>query len=267
MISNKIPNVLTVAGSDSGGGAGIQADLKTFAETGSYGTSVITAVTAQNTLGVKSIQEIDLNIIEDQIDSVCTDIQPISVKTGMLFSNEIISLVAEKAKSYSWKFLVVDPVMVSSTGDKLLKDEAIDSYIRKLLPISYIATPNIPEAEYLTGIEINSSDSIILAAKKIFDFGVKNVLIKGGHQLKDNISEDILYDGNKFHKFSLERIKSSNTHGTGCSLSSALASYLAQKNSLISSIDLSKKYVWNGIKDSYPVGKGNGPINHFWEKE
>ena len=154
MISNKIPNVLTVAGSDSGGGAGIQADLKTFAATGSYGTSVITAVTAQNTLGVKSIQEIDLNIIEDQIDSVCKDIEPISVKTGMLFSNEIISLVAEKAKSYSWKFLVVDPVMVSSTGDKLLKDEAIDSYIRKLLPISYIATPNIPEAEYLTGIEI-----------------------------------------------------------------------------------------------------------------
>ena len=148
MISNKIPNVLTIAGSDSGGGAGIQADLKTFAATGSYGTCVITAVTAQNTLGVKSIQEIDLNIIEDQIDSVCTDIQPISVKTGMLFSNEIISLVAEKAKSYSWKFLVLDPVMVSSTGDKLLKDEAIDCYIRKLLPISYIATPNIPEAEY-----------------------------------------------------------------------------------------------------------------------
>lgn len=267
MISNKIPNVLTVAGSDSGGGAGIQADLKTFAATGSYGSSVITAVTAQNTLGVKSIQEIDLNIIEDQIDLVCTDLEPISVKTGMLFSSEIISLVAEKAKSYSWKLLVVDPVMVSSSGDKLLKDEAIDSYIGELLPISYIVTPNIPEAEYLTGIKINSPDSILLAAKKMFDFGVKNVLIKGGHQGKDNISEDILYDGDKFHRFSLERIKSSNTHGTGCSLSSALASYLAQKNSLLSSVDLSKNYVWNGIKDSYPIGQGNGPINHFWSRE
>ena len=264
MNSNKIPKILTIAGSDSGGGAGIQADLKTFAATGSYGASVITAVTAQNTIGVQGIQEINIDLIAQQIDSVCQDIQPSTVKTGMLFSNEIINLVSDKSLEYSWRYLIVDPVIVSTSGHKLLQDEAVNSYIEKLLPISYLTTPNRFEAEYLTGIRINDLDSMAEAAKIIYSHGVKNVIIKGGH-LDNKKATDILYDGNIFLDISLDRINSVNTHGTGCSFSSAIASFIAHGNDLDEAFRLAKNYVWKGIKKSYSIGQGNGPINHMWD--
>ena len=164
---------------------------------------------------------------------------------------------------YSWRYLIVDPVIVSTSGHKLLQDEAVNSYIEKLLPISFLATPNRFEAEYLTGIQINDLDSMSEAAKIIYGHGVKNVIIKGGH-LDDKKATDILYDGNIFLDISLDRINSANTHGTGCSFSSAIASFIAHGNDLDEAFKLAKNYVWQGIKESYSIGQGNGPINHMW---
>ena len=259
-----IPVVLSIAGSDSGGGAGVQADIKTFASIGTYGTSVITAVTAQNSIGVSAIQELNIDIIEKQIDSVCSDMKPVAVKTGMLFSKEIITLVANKAEKYGWQHLIVDPVMVTTTGDHLIKDDAVTTYIEELLPRSFVVTPNIPEANRLTGLEINSDPSLREAAIEIHNFGVNNVIIKGGHDVLSTESVDTLYDGHKFTYEKLQRIDSNNTHGTGCSFASALTAYIANGNNLKTSFKLAKHYVWNGIKNSYQVGEGSGPINHMW---
>ena len=259
-----IPVVLSIAGSDSGGGAGVQADIKTFSSIGTYGTSVITAVTAQNSIGVSAIEELNIGVIEKQIDSVCSDMKPVAVKTGMLFSKEIITLVANKAEKYGWKHLIVDPVMVATTGDHLIKDDAVTTYIEELLPLSFAVTPNIPEATRLTGLEINSDSSLRKAAIGIHNFGVDNVIIKGGHDISSTESIDTLYDGHKFTYEKLLRIDSNNTHGTGCSFASALTAYIAMGNNLKTSLKLAKHYVWNGIKTSYQVGEGNGPINHMW---
>ena len=259
-----VPVVMTIAGSDAGGGAGIQADLKTFAAHGVHGASAVAAVTAQNTMGVSAVQEVDLEIITAQIDAVVEDMCPVAVKTGMLSSPDIVRLVAQKALDYDWKTLVVDPVMVSSSGARLLRDEAIDTYRRDLLPLATVATPNIPEAAELAGISISSSDDSRAAARVINDFGVKYVIVKGGHLEASGQSVDLLYDGDTFTEFALPWINSTSNHGTGCTFASALAARLALGDQIQTAFSSAKKYVWEAMNNAYAVGEGNGPLNHMW---
>ena len=221
---SNVPKVMTIAGSDSGGGAGIQADLKTFAAFGVFGTSVITAVTSQNTLGVFDVAEIPAENVDSQIKAVLNDIGADFVKTGMLSNSEILGIVVENIKENNIKNLVVDPVMVASSGDRLLDDQAIDDYRKFLIPLSKIVTPNIPEAETLSGVEIKNLEDIKVNSEILFQMGCEYVLIKGGH-FNDRYSTDYLYDGENLLEFSEIRIKTNNIHGTGCTLSSAIAAF------------------------------------------
>ena len=264
MAVNDTPVLLTIAGSDSGGGAGIQADLKTFAAHGVYGASAITAVTAQNTLGVMAVQEIDLELISAQIDVVVDDLHPVVVKTGMLSSSMIVRLVAEKTRQHGWDTLVVDPVMVSTTGAKLIRDEAIETYRMELLPLATLTTPNLPEAAELAGLEVKSTEDVREAARAICDFGVPNVIVKGGHMESSGESIDLLYDGREFVELSLPWIDSKSNHGTGCTFASALASRLALNDDVIDAFTNAKKFVWEAMNAAYPVGEGRGPLNHMW---
>ena len=211
--------VLTIAGSDSGGGAGIQADLKTFQELNVYGMSAITAVTAQNTMGVQGVHPIPAEFVAKEIDSVTQDIGVDAIKTGMLFSTDIIEVVSGKIKQYDWKKVVVDPVMIAKGGASLLQHEAISAVKKYLLPLAYIVTPNIPEAEELTGIRILTQADKLEAAKRLMDLGVKNVVIKGGHDLDIDESIDLLFDGEHSYAFTSKRLGTKNTHGTGCTFS------------------------------------------------
>ena len=260
----KVPVVLTIAGSDSGSGAGIQADLKTFAAHGVHGTSAITAVTAQNTLGVTAVQEVDLDVIAAQIDAVVEDMHPVAVKTGMLSSPEIVRLVAAKANEYGWQTLVVDPVMVASSGARLLRDEAVETYRTELLPLATVTTPNLLEATELTGIEIASSGDAREAAKAISVLGVKYVVVKGGHMEVAGESRDLLYDGRDFVEFGLPWIDTTSTHGTGCTFASAIAAQLALGSDIESAFRSAKKFVWEAMNAAYPVGQGHGPLNQMW---
>ena len=260
----KVPVVLTIAGSDSGSGAGIQADLKTFAAHGVHGTSAITAVTAQNTLGVTAVQEVDLDVIAAQIDAVVEDMHPVAVKTGMLSSPEIVRLVAAKANEYGWQTLVVDPVMVASSGARLLRDEAVETYRTELLPLAAVTTPNLLEATELTGIEIASSGDVRQAAKAISVLGVKYVVVKGGHMEVAGESRDLLYDGRDFVEFGLPWIDTTSTHGTGCTFASAIAAQLALGGDIESAFRSAKKFVWEAMNAAYPVGQGHGPLNQMW---
>ncbi|HIN16255.1 MAG TPA: bifunctional hydroxymethylpyrimidine kinase/phosphomethylpyrimidine kinase [Dehalococcoidia bacterium] len=260
----KVPVVLTIAGSDSGSGAGIQADLKTFAAHGVHGTSAITAVTAQNTLGVTAVQEVDLDVIAAQIDAVVEDMHPVAVKTGMLSSPEIVRLVAAKANEYGWQTLVVDPVMVASSGARLLRDEAVETYRTELLPLATVTTPNLLEATELTGIEIASSGDVREAAKAISVLGVKYVVVKGGHMEVAGESRDLLYDGRDFVEFGLPWIDTTSTHGTGCTFASAIAAQLALGGDIESAFRSAKKFVWEAMNAAYPVGQGHGPLNQMW---
>ena len=263
-VKSEVPVVLTVAGSDSGGGAGIQADLKTFAAHGVHGASAITAITAQNTLGVTAVQEIDLAVIGAQIDAVVEDMHPVAVKTGMLSSPEIVRLVAEKAKEHDWQTLVVDPVMVASSGAKLLRDEAVETYRTELLPLATVTTPNLPEAAELTGIEISSADDARRAARAIHDMGARYVIVKGGHMEVAGDSVDVLYDGDEFVEFGLPWIDTTSTHGTGCTFASALTSQLALGLDIEDAFRSAKKFVWEAIEAAYTVGQGHGPLNQMW---
>ena len=258
------PKALTIAGSDSGGGAGIQADLKTFAAFGVYGSSVITAVTAQNTLGVTAIQEIDLDVIASQIDAVMSDIGAAAVKSGMLSSAEIIETVAEGAKRHGMRNLVVDPVMVAASGDRLLREDAVGALKSLLLPLALVVTPNVPEAEVLVGEKLAGEDEIRDAARAIAGMGAANVIIKGGH-MEGPESTDLLYDGAGFTEYSAPRIDTTNTHGTGCTFSSAIASGLAKGKSVADATSDAKAYVTEAIRFAYPVGEGHGPLNQFFE--
>ena len=260
----KVPVVLTIAGSDSGSGAGIQADLKTFAAHGVHGTSAITAVTAQNTLGVTAVQEVDLDVIAAQIEAVVEDMHPVAVKTGMLSSPEIVRLVAAKANEYGWQTLVVDPVMVASSGARLLRDEAVETYRTELLPLATVTTPNLLEATELTGIEIASSGDARGAAKAISVLGVKYVVVKGGHMEVAGESRDLLYDGRDFVEFGLPWIDTTSTHGTGCTFASAIAAQLALGGDIESAFRSAKKFVWEAMNAAYPVGQGHGPLNQMW---
>ena len=255
-------NVLTIAGSDSSGGAGIQADLKTFSAHGVFGMSVITAITAQNTQGVFGVQDVSVDMIEKQIDAIFDDIEVHALKIGMVSQIETIKAIAQKLKQYNPQNIVIDPVMISKSGYDLLVPEAKETLISDLLPLATIATPNIPEAEVISGNNINNLEQMQQAAIKIHKLGVKNVLIKGGH-MKDDAT-DVLYDGKEFKYFKTERINTKNTHGTGCTLSSAIASNLAKGCTVEKAVATAKDYITTAIKHSLSLGKGVGPTNHFY---
>ncbi len=255
---------MTVAGSDSGGGAGIQADLKTFAALGVYGASAITAITAQNTLGVTDALELPTSLIESQIDAIVSDIGADAVKTGMLSSSEIIHAVAYKLAALGMTPLVVDPVMVAKGGDRLLREDAVDALRSALIPMATVVTPNAPEAETLTGIEIDSVEDARRAARALVDeIGADSAVVKGGHL--EGPATDILYDGSEFLEFSSERIATDNTHGTGCTFASAVAAGLAKGFDLPSAVRQAKRYVTASIRTNFPMGRGHGPLNHFYE--
>lgn len=257
----KVPT-LTIAGSDSSGGAGIQADLKTFSSIGTYGMSVITAITAQNTLGVFAVEELSKNIIKKQIESIFEDIYPKAIKIGMVSSSEIITEIADSLKKYNPELLVVDPVMISKSGYALLNPEAEEVLITKLIPMAYIVTPNIPEAEAISNMKINSLDDMKIVGEKILEFGPKFVLMKGGHLDGDAI--DVLIGKDTFEIYKSERLNKKNTHGTGCTLSSAITSYLALGYDIVEAVRMSKVYITEAIKYSFDIGKGVGPVNHFY---
>ncbi len=253
---------MTIAGSDSGGGAGIQADLKTFQALGVYGTSALTAVTAQNTLGVRAVHEIPTDIIAAQIDAIVEDIGVDAAKTGMLSSAEIIATVAERIRHWRLDRLVVDPVMVAASGDRLLREDAVQALIGDLLPLAALLTPNLPEAEVLVGRHLTTDDEIRQAAHDILDLGPRAVIIKGGHREGDAI--DVFYDGHAFHMFSAPRIDTQNTHGTGCTLSAAITAGLARGTDLLEAVSDAKHYLTEAIRRATPLGSGHGPVAHDW---
>lgn len=256
-------HVLTIAGSDTCGGAGIQADLKTFSAQGTYGMSVITAVTVQNTQGVFGCQDIEPEIIRGQIDAIFTDITVSAVKIGMVSKIETINAIADKLEEYQAVNVVVDPVMISKSGFDLMQPEAKETLIRRLIPLAYIVTPNLPEAEVITGMKIDDLQSMEAAARAIHAMGAKNVLLKGGHLAGD--ATDLLFDGTHVIKLESERIATKNTHGTGCTLSSAIAANLAQGKDVVEAVRIAKAYITTAIAHSLDIGKGVGPTNHFYE--
>lgn len=254
---------MTIAGSDSGGGAGIQADLKTFQELKVFGTSALTAVTAQNTLGVQGVFPMEPEAVARQIQSVGEDIGTDALKTGMLFNAGIIQAVSEKIKQFGWEKVVVDPVMIAKGGASLLQQEAVSALKNQLLPLCLIITPNIPEAEVLTGMSIRSMDDKKEAAKRIHALGVKNIVIKGGHDKETNESVDILFDGMEFVFFSTPRIETNNTHGTGCTFSAAITAQLAKGSSVREAVSIAKDFIQAAIANPLGIGNGHGPTNHW----
>lgn len=259
-----IKKVLTIAGSDSGGGAGIQADLKTFASRGVYGMSALTALTAQNTLGVQGVVEIDAKFVGQQIDSVMSDMGADVWKTGMLSNSEIIEVVADRTTRYHMKYLVLDPVMIAKGGDPLLRKEARETLIASLLPLAYIITPNHHEAQFLTGMEITTLEDALVAAIEIHKMGARNVVVKGGSLPNTKDSTDVLYDGQKSYKFITPRIATKNTHGTGCTFASAIAAEVAKGCNVIEAIHIAKAYLTAALRvgANLELGKGHGPVNH-----
>lgn len=255
--------ILSIAGSDSGGGAGIQADLKTITLLGGYGMTVPTALTAQNTVGIEDICPISAGFVAKQIDAVLTDLNADAVKTGMLYGPEIVETVAEKVREYDVRLLVVDPVMVSKSKQSLLSPEAQEVLMNKLLPQAFLVTPNIPEAEVMTGFSIESPSHMEKAARHIYNLGSSNVLIKGGH-LKESTLVDILFDGTNFHHFETKRQDTSNTHGTGCTYSAAVATFLAQGFDLFRAVSKAKQFIDLAIRFALDIGKGNGPTNPYY---
>ena len=252
--------VLTIAGSDCSGGAGIQADIKTITAHKLYAMSAITALTAQNTTGVYGIMEVSPDFLQKQLESVFSDIYPDAIKIGMVSSKGLIEAIAARLINENAKKIVLDPVMISTSGSKLLADEAVAALIEKLIPVATIITPNIPEAEVLSGISITKADQMVYAAEKIAKYYSGAILIKGGHQLND--ANDLLYDNGKAQWFYGERINNDNTHGTGCTLSSAIASNMAMGYSMKECVSYGKKYISGALKANLNLGKGSGPLDH-----
>lgn len=256
---------LTIAGSDCSGGAGIQADIKTMLANNVYAMSAITALTAQNTTGVTGIMEVTPQFLEKQLDAVFTDIFPDAVKVGMVAEANLVSTIARKLKEYHAKNIVVDTVMVSTSGTKLISDEAIETLKKELLPMADIITPNIPEGEVLSGMQIKTSEDMIAAAKKISEEHKVSVLLKGGHNIND--ANDLLYREGSYQWFPGKRIDNQNTHGTGCTLSSAIAANLAKGCSMEEAVEKAKEYISGALSAGLNLGKGSGPMDHGWKME
>ncbi len=260
------PVALTIAGSDSGAGAGIQADLKTFAALGVYGVSVITAITAQNTVGVRAVQEIDLDVIAAQIDAVADDFSITALKTGMLSSAAIIEAVAAGIQRHRLHPLVVDPVMIAKSGDRLLREDAVDALRQTLLPLADVATPNIPEAEVLAQLAIRTHADRLAAGRAIMKLGAHAVVIKGGHSDEDPVV-DLLVDGEGVHEFRAARIATASTHGTGCTFSAAIAAALGRGEDLAAAVGEARAYLSSALAQAPGLGHGHGPLNHFPTRE
>lgn len=254
---------LTIAGSDCSGGAGIQADIKTMTMNGVYAMSAITALTAQNTTGVRAIQESTPDFLKQQIDAVFEDIYPDAVKIGMVSSSELIWVIADRLRHYDARNIVVDPVMVATSGSSLLKTDAVMTMTEKLLPVAALVTPNIPEAEVLSGMTIHTKDDMLAAARKIGESCSCAVLLKGGHSIND--ANDLLYTDGKLIWFEGKRIDNPNTHGTGCTLSSAIAANLAKGFSLADSVQRAKDYISGALAAMLNLGAGSGPMNHAFD--
>ncbi|HTK08971.1 MAG TPA: bifunctional hydroxymethylpyrimidine kinase/phosphomethylpyrimidine kinase [Ktedonobacteraceae bacterium] len=255
------PTALTIAGSDSGAGAGIQADLKTFAAFSVYGLSAITAITAQNTLEVRSAYELPTALIADQIDAVLEDIGAQAAKTGMLSSAQIIEVVADRVRHWQLR-LVVDPVMRAKSGDALLQAEAVTALRRQLLPLAEIVTPNLPEAEVLTGRPVKTRTDMHDAARAIHDLGPRHVVVKGGHREEEPM--DVYFDGSSIYELHAERLQTRHTHGTGCTFSAAITALLARNATVPDAIAGAKTYITEAIRHAPGIGHGHGPVNHFW---
>ena len=254
---------LTIAGSDCSGGAGIQADLKTMTMNGVYAMSAITALTAQNTTGVFAIQESTPAFLQQQIDAVFEDIEPDSIKIGMVASSELIRVIADRLRAYKAKNVVVDPVMVATSGSALMKTDAVQTLVDELLPLAALVTPNIPEAQVLSGLTIASKEDMVAAAKKISADCHCAVLLKGGHSIND--ANDLLYTGGESVWFTGKRINNPNTHGTGCTLSSAIAANLAKGYSLSDSVQRAKDYISGALAAMLDLGQGSGPMDHAFD--
>jgi hydroxymethylpyrimidine/phosphomethylpyrimidine kinase len=262
----RVPVALTIAGSDSGAGAGIQADLKTFAALHVYGLTVITAITAQNTQGVRAVQDVDPAIVAAQLDAVAEDFSIAALKTGMLSTAAIIDTVADGIQRHGLGPLVVDPVMVAKSGDRLLREDALEAMRRRLLPLAAVVTPNIPEAEVLAGRAIHSRDDRLAAAHAIMEMGAHAVVIKGGHSDDDPIV-DLLVDLHGAHEYRAARIVTRSTHGTGCTFSAAIAAALASGRDLPDAVGVARDYLSRALAGAPGLGRGHGPLNHFPSRE
>ena len=252
---------MTIAGSDSGGGAGIQADLKTFGALGAYGTSVLTAITSQNTVGVTEVFDLPESLVRSQIDAVISDIGTDVVKTGMLSGAAIIAAVADKVEEHSLGNLVVDPVMVATSGDRLLREDAVDTLRTRLLPLAEVVTPNAAEAEILLDAKLETLEDQRDAARRIAEMGARAVVVKGGRG--EGPATDVLFDGNETREFTVQRIETTSTHGTGCTFASAIAVGLAKGMLVQDAVAQAKEYVTGAIRTAFPMGRGHGPLNHL----
>jgi len=255
---------LTIAGSDSSGGAGIQADLKTFQALGVFGMSAVTAVTVQNTQKVYAVQEMDLHIVQGQILCLFEDIAVHAVKIGMVSSIPLIETIADSLKKVPLPPVVLDPVMISKSGYRLLNEDAQDALVRHLFPLAEVITPNIYEAEALVGDSIIGIEKMKSAARKLLDLGARKAVVKGGH-LSGAMSTDILYDGKTYQALESRRVETPNTHGTGCTFSSAIAAHLALGRDFFEAVTLAKQYITGAIEHALPIGKGHGPTHHFFD--
>ena len=265
----KYPSVLTIAGFDGSGGAGIQGDMKAISATGCYATSVLTAIAVQNTCGVKSIFPIPSLVVEEQINTILEDIFPDAIKIGMVHTSELVHVIVNTLKQYKNTPIVFDPVMVATSGHKLIEESTIQTIIQKLFPISAIITPNLDEASILANMSINSVEDMFVAGKIIMQLGCQSVLMKGGHLSSKKLTSLYFSADNTIQEYHFEKIETNNTHGSGCTLSSAIASFLAQGFDLKEAVKFSQEYVHGAIENGKDIitGKGNGPLNHFYNPQ
>ena len=258
-----VPRALTIAGSDSGGGAGIQADLKTFAMLGVWGMSAITSITVQNTKGVSGVSDVPAEVVAAQVRAVATDIGVDAAKTGMLSSREIIEVVADAVEEAGLPNLVVDPVFVSKHGDPLLREDAVEVLGKRIVPLATLVTPNLPEAAGLSGLDVETREDMERAARSILDLGARSVLVKGGH-LQEDSADDLFMDHERIEWLRGERLGSANTHGTGCVLSASIAAYLARGDHLLEAVRKGKEFVTDAIRHALALGGGIGPVSPGW---
>ncbi|KQM57130.1 bifunctional hydroxymethylpyrimidine kinase/phosphomethylpyrimidine kinase [Chryseobacterium sp. Leaf201] len=263
------PSVMTIAGFDGSGGAGIQADIKTFSALGCYATSVLTALPVQNTTGVRKIYPIPIEAVSDQIEAVLDDIFPQAIKIGMVHTPQLVEAIAATLGRYPKIPVVFDPVMVATSGHRLIEEETITTITEKLFPIADIITPNMDEASLLAGMEVKTLDDMRTAGEKILTYGCKNILLKGGHQESPTVTSLFFDENGSQHSFETEKLATVNTHGSGCTLSSAIAAYLARGEALYDAVALAQDYVFEAISSGKDVvtGKGNGPLNHFFNPQ